>query len=68
LRVPEENLYIRYEDVIVVTENGMENFTSFLPSELGEMERLVGTGGILQQFPPAPVGAMQSIVKSATTR
>jgi Xaa-Pro aminopeptidase len=68
LRVPEENLYIRYEDVIVVTESGMENFTSFLPSELGEMERLVGTGGILQQFPPAPVGAMQSIVKSATTR
>jgi len=52
LRVPEENLYIRYEDVIVVTENGMENFTSFLPSELSEMEKLVGTGGVLQKVPP----------------
>ena len=53
LRVPEENLYIRYEDVIAVTENGMENFTDFLPSELNAMEKLVGTGGVLQKVPPA---------------
>ena len=52
--MPEENLYIRYEDVIVVTENGMENFTSFLPSELSEMEKLVGTGGVVQKAPPTP--------------
>jgi Xaa-Pro aminopeptidase len=51
LRVPEENLYIRYEDVVVVTENGVENFTDFLPSELDEIEKLVGQGGILQKFP-----------------
>jgi hypothetical protein len=31
LRVPEENHYVRYEDVIAVTETGLENFTSFLP-------------------------------------
>ncbi len=54
LRVPEENLYIRYEDVIVVTENGMENFTGFLPSELSEMEKLVGAGGVVQKVPPVP--------------
>jgi Xaa-Pro aminopeptidase len=54
LRVPEENLYIRYEDVIVVTEDGMENFTSFLPSELSEMEKLVGAGGVVQKVPPEP--------------
>lgn len=29
LRVPEENLYLRYEDTIVVTESGYENFTDF---------------------------------------
>jgi Xaa-Pro aminopeptidase len=57
LRVPEENLYIRYEDVIVVTDNGMENFTSFLPSELSEMEKLVGTGGVVQKVPPMPSSA-----------
>ncbi|MCI0487869.1 MAG: Xaa-Pro peptidase family protein [Blastocatellia bacterium] len=52
LRVPEENLYIRYEDVVVVTENGVENFTDFLPSELDDIEKLVGQGGMLQKFPP----------------
>jgi Xaa-Pro aminopeptidase len=53
LRVPEENLYIRYEDVVVVTENGVENFTDFLPSKLDEIEKLVGQGGMLQKFPVA---------------
>jgi Xaa-Pro aminopeptidase len=52
LRVPEEHLYLRYEDVIVITEQGYENFTEFLPSELVEIEKLVGRGGMLQQFPP----------------
>lgn len=42
LRVPEENLYIRYEDVVVVTETGVENFTDFLPSRLEDIEKLVG--------------------------
>jgi len=55
LRVPEENLYIRYEDVIVVTDTGIENFTAFLPSELDAMEKLVGVGGIVQKVPPVPV-------------
>jgi Xaa-Pro aminopeptidase len=52
LRVPEERLYIRYEDVVVVTANGVENFTDFLPSELEEIEKLVGQGGMIQKFPP----------------
>jgi Xaa-Pro aminopeptidase len=52
LRVPEERIYIRYEDVVVVTEKGVENFTDFLPSELDEIEELVGQGGMVQKFPP----------------
>jgi Xaa-Pro aminopeptidase len=52
LRVPEEHLYLRYEDVIVVTEHGYENFTEFLPSELDEIEKLVGRGGMLREFAP----------------
>ena len=54
LRVPEETLYYRYEDVIVITEKGYENFTDFLPSELDEIEKLVGRDGIIQKVPPAP--------------
>jgi Xaa-Pro aminopeptidase len=56
LWVPEENLYYRYEDVIVITENGYENFTDFLPTELGEIEKLVGRGGVLQHLPELPKG------------
>jgi Xaa-Pro aminopeptidase len=52
LFVPEEHVYLRYEDVIVITEHGYENFTEFLPSELDDIEKLVGRGGVLQQFPP----------------
>ena len=59
LRVPEENLYIRYEDVIVVTDSGMENFTAFLPSQLDEMEKLVGVGGVVQKVLPVPENAVK---------
>jgi Xaa-Pro aminopeptidase len=56
LRVPGENLYIRYEDVVAVTGSGVENFTAFLPSELDDMEKIVKAGGgIVQQFPPKTV-------------
>ncbi len=54
LWVPEENLYLRYEDVIVVTANGYENFTDFLPTELADLEKLVGQGGIGLKLQPAP--------------
>lgn len=51
LRVPEENLYLRYEDTIVVTETGIENFTDFLPLELDDIEALVRQKGMVQAFP-----------------
>jgi Xaa-Pro aminopeptidase len=52
LRVPEEKIYMRYEDVVVVTEKGVENFTDFLPSELNDIEKLVGKDGIVQKLGP----------------
>ncbi|HSB62466.1 MAG TPA: Xaa-Pro peptidase family protein [Vicinamibacteria bacterium] len=51
LRVPEEGLYLRYEDTVVVTENGVENFTAFLPSELDALEALSRETGIVQSVP-----------------
>lgn len=51
LRVPEENLYLRYEDTVVVTENGVENFTAFLASELDDLEALARQKGIVQTLP-----------------
>ena len=51
LRVPEENLYLRYEDTVVVTQTGVENFTDFLPSELDDIEALMQEQGVLQKVP-----------------
>jgi Xaa-Pro aminopeptidase len=51
LWVPEDKLYIRYEDTVVVTETGVENFTAFLPSELDAIEAVVRGKGVLQSLP-----------------
>jgi Xaa-Pro aminopeptidase len=52
LWVHEERLYVRMEDVVVVTETGVENFTDFLPDEIEEIEALMKEEGILQLRPP----------------
>jgi Xaa-Pro aminopeptidase len=52
LRVPEEQLYIRYENTVAVTSSGVENFTGFLPSELNEIEKLMQEEGVVQKRPP----------------
>jgi Xaa-Pro aminopeptidase len=57
IRVPEENLYLRYEDTGVVTETGFENFTAFLPSELDDLEKLVQEKGVVQKVPAGPSDA-----------
>ncbi len=51
LWVRSEGLYVRYEDTVVVTATGYENFTAFLPSELAALERLTREQGIVQRFP-----------------
>ena len=60
LRVREENLYLRFEDTVVVTETGVENFTAFMPTELDDMEKMVLEKGIVQKVPPIPASAIQS--------
>lgn len=50
--VPEERLYIRCEDTVVVTEDGIENFTADAPLELDDTERMMTEPGMLQAFPP----------------
>lgn len=51
LRVPEEQIYIRLEDVIIITENGSENLSEFVPVEPEKIEKLMKEDGILQKYP-----------------
>jgi len=56
--VREENLYLRFEDTVVVTETGVENFTDFLPMELEDIEQLVREKGVVQRVLPVPASAI----------
>ena len=51
LTVPEERIYIRLEDAIVITDRGAEIISDFLPMEIAEIEKLMKEKGILQGYP-----------------
>jgi Xaa-Pro aminopeptidase len=42
--VPEEELYIRCEDTVVITRNGIENFTAAAPLDLDDVEACMRRG------------------------
>jgi Xaa-Pro aminopeptidase len=53
LVVPEERLYIRVEDTVVVTDSGIEILTDGCPREMDDVERLMSeSGGMLRNHPP----------------
>lgn len=53
LRVPEERIYIRLEDMIAVTPTGIEIMSDFVPRDMGAIERLMREEGMLQRYPRA---------------
>ncbi len=50
-RIPEEKGYIRLEDLIVVTETGIEVPSDWLPSDPDAIEKLMAEEGLLQRHP-----------------
>ena len=50
--IPEERLYIRIEDIIVITETASRNLSAFVPSSISEIEKIIKEKG-LAQFRPA---------------
>ncbi|MEW6320352.1 MAG: Xaa-Pro peptidase family protein [Acidobacteriota bacterium] len=52
--IPEERLYVRMEDTVVVTRDGMENFTEFLASTPDEIEAVMRQEGLLSRVPRLP--------------
>ena len=51
LRVPEENLYIRMEDLIIIHADHAEVVSDYVPMEIEDIEALMAEPGILQRYP-----------------
>ncbi len=50
--IPEEQLYIRVEDTVAITETGVENLTAGAPLELDDVEKWMREPGMIQAFGP----------------
>jgi Xaa-Pro aminopeptidase len=51
LRVPEERIYIRLEDLIVIRADKAEVVSAWLPADIADIEKVMGDAGILQRYP-----------------
>ena len=52
--IHEEQLYVRIEDMALVTADGVENLSAFVPSRLEEVEAIIKEKGLIE-FRPATV-------------
>jgi Xaa-Pro aminopeptidase len=46
LTIPDDRVYVRLEDMILVTETGYENLSAFVPVEVADIEKLMAEPGI----------------------
>jgi Xaa-Pro aminopeptidase len=46
MTIPDEHIGIRLEDVILITSNGYENLSEFVPVEIADVERLMTEPGL----------------------
>jgi Xaa-Pro aminopeptidase len=51
LRVPEENVYIRSEDMIVITPAGAKILSDWVPRDMAAIEKVMSGPGLLQRYP-----------------
>jgi Xaa-Pro aminopeptidase len=51
LTVPEEQIYIRLEDLIIITATGKEIVSDFVPMDIEAIEKLMREEGMLQRYP-----------------
>ncbi len=51
LRVPEEQIYVRLEDLVIVTDSGTELPSEWLPMDMAAIEKVMAEDGLLQKVP-----------------
>jgi Xaa-Pro aminopeptidase len=49
-RIPEEQIFIRLEDMIVITETGATILSDFVPRSIDAVEEVIAQPGLLQQY------------------
>lgn len=52
LTIPEDRVYVRLEDVILITETGYENLSGFVPMDIEGIERLMAETGLFERYLP----------------
>jgi Xaa-Pro aminopeptidase len=52
LTIPEDRVYVRLEDVILITETGYENLSAFVPIEMDAIEKLMAETGMFEKYVP----------------
>jgi Xaa-Pro aminopeptidase len=52
INIPEENIIVRIENVLVVTKDGVENLSALVPADPDAIEKVMREQGMLQTFPP----------------
>jgi Xaa-Pro aminopeptidase len=50
-RIPEERIFLRLEDMIIVTESGVKLSSDFVPRDIAGVEKVIAQPGLLQQYP-----------------
>ena len=51
LIVPEEKIYVRLEDMIVITDTGARIISDFVPMDIAGIEKVMTEEGMLQRYP-----------------
>ena len=57
LVVPEEKIYVRLEDMIVITETGARIISDFVPMDIAGIEKVMTEEGMLQKYPRMKAGS-----------
>jgi len=52
--IPEERLYIRIEDVALVTADGVENLSGFVPARISDVQQVIAEQGMVLMHKPVP--------------
>ena len=57
MTIPDDRVYVRLEDMILVTATGYENLSAFVPVEVADVEKLMAEPGIASGRATAPAPA-----------